>query len=162
MVSRYLLDTNVLLRWILPRDPLSPAARSAVRHLVRGGNTLQVCSQNLIEFWSVATRPVSANGIVLTPERTAHLVDRIERLLQVLEDTPAIYREWRRLVQQCAVVGRQVHDARIAACMLAHGVTQILTFNPDDFRRYPGIVPVSPHDVSAPAPGTPPQPPPRP
>jgi predicted nucleic acid-binding protein len=39
-----------------------------------------------------------------------------------------------------------VHDARLAAVMLAHGVNHILTFNVDDFRRYPGIV-VDPRHV---------------
>jgi predicted nucleic acid-binding protein len=35
--------------------------------------------------------------------------------------------------------GVQVHDARLAAAMYAHGISHILTFNGNDFRRYPGI-----------------------
>jgi hypothetical protein len=33
--------------------------------------------------------------------------------------------------------------------MLVHTVTHILTFNTEDFRRYPSIVAVSPHDILA-------------
>jgi predicted nucleic acid-binding protein len=54
---------------------------------------------------------------------------------------------WRRIVEACGVSGRQAHDARLAAVMLAHGVSHILTFNVEDFRRYPGIVVVSPQHV---------------
>jgi predicted nucleic acid-binding protein len=44
-------------------------------------------------------------------------------------------------------MGKPAHDARIAAIMLAHNVTNILTLNPDDFSRYQGITPVTPSEV---------------
>lgn len=37
------------------------------------------------------------------------------------------------------VRGRQVYDARLVAVMLAHGITHILTFNGNHFRRFTGI-----------------------
>ena len=49
----------------------------------------------------------------------------------------------------------QVHDARLAAAMLAHGLTHILTFNADDFRRYPGIVPITPDEAATLPPAAP-------
>jgi predicted nucleic acid-binding protein len=55
-------------------------------------------------------------------------------------------------VETYGVSGRQVHDARLAAVMEVHGVTHILTFNTDDFRRYPGIISVDPHAVPEPVP----------
>ena len=36
---------------------------------------------------------------------------------------------------------------RIAALMLAHGVTHILTLNPTDFARYSGITAVTPQEI---------------
>ena len=146
-MTTYLADTNVVLRWALPHDPFSAPAANSVKLLRRRGDVVCVCSQNLIEFWSVATRPASANGLGMTPATAAIEVDRIASLFGVLSDTPAVYSHWRRLVEACSVTGRQAHDARLAAVMLVHGVTHILTFNVDDFRRYPGIVVVSPHQV---------------
>jgi predicted nucleic acid-binding protein len=55
------------------------------------------------------------------------------------------------------VRGRQVFDARLAAIMIEAGIDHILTFNADDFRRYPGITAVSPNNLTAPTspePGT--------
>ena len=40
------------------------------------------------------------------------------------------------LCREVPVAGRQVHDANIAATMLAHGERRLLTFNAQDFRRY--------------------------
>lgn len=113
------------------------------------GQSVYVGVQNLIEFWSVVTRPPSANGLGMTRMQAAAEVDRIEAFFPLLEDSPAIYREWRRLAETCEVSGREAFDARLAALMLVQGVTHILTFNVEDFRRYPGIVVVSPNDVRA-------------
>jgi hypothetical protein len=45
------------------------------------------------------------------------------------------------------VVGKNAHDARLVAAMNVHGLTQLLTFNNQDFQRYPGISVVTPDDV---------------
>jgi len=45
------------------------------------------------------------------------------------------------------VSGIQVHDARIVAAMLVHQVQAILTFDLDDFKRYPGIVVIHPNAI---------------
>ena len=146
-MTAYLADTNVIIRWVLPHDPLSPVIRTAVKQLIQQGHTVYVGAQNLTEFWSVATRPPAANGLGMTPEQAVKEIDQIEALFPVLDDVPGIYRHWRRLVETCGVSGRQACDARIAALMAAHHITHILTFNTDDFRRYPGLVVVSPHEV---------------
>ncbi len=58
----YLVDTNVLLRWPRPSDPLHVVARGAVDVLLGTGERLYVASQNLIEFRCVATRPVKVTA----------------------------------------------------------------------------------------------------
>jgi predicted nucleic acid-binding protein len=146
-VTAYLGDTNVIVRWVLPHDPLSPPARTAVKALLAQGDSVYVAAQNLVEFWSVATRPADANGLGMTPAQAAEELNRIEGLFPLLEEIPGIYREWRRLVETHAVIGRQMYDARLVALMLMHRITHLLTFNTEDFHRYPDVVPVSPHDV---------------
>ena len=46
-----------------------------------------------------------------------------------------------------AVLGVQVHDARLVAVMNVYGVQSLLTFNADDFKRFPQIVVINPKDV---------------
>jgi predicted nucleic acid-binding protein len=111
------------------------------------GEELCVIPQNLIEFWAVATRPVSANGLGMTTIQTQAELARIKSLFRLLPDTPAIYGEWETLVGRHRVSGRNTHDARIVAAMNVHAVTDLLTFNGDDFKRFPGIKVISPTDV---------------
>jgi len=44
--------------------------------------------------------------------------------------------------------GTRHFDARLVALMHVHSVTRILTFNTEDFHRYPGIVVVDPREVA--------------
>jgi predicted nucleic acid-binding protein len=48
---------------------------------------------------------------------------------------------------QHGVLGVQVHDARLAASMIVHGVTSILTFNVMDFSRFTGLTALHPSNI---------------
>ena len=51
------------------------------------------------------------------------------------------------MVSKHEVKGKEVHDARIVAAMLAHRVTHLLTFNTADFKRYTEIAAINPREV---------------
>jgi predicted nucleic acid-binding protein len=150
---RVLVDTNILLRLLNPADPEYETVRSAVDAMVARGDQLCFVSQNLVEFWNVCTRPADKNGFGLTGAETDERAKLIESRFLFLPDTDRVHAEWRRLVVACSVAGVQVHDARLAAAMLAHGVTQLLTLNDRDFARYPGISVVHPRDLAPAASG---------
>jgi predicted nucleic acid-binding protein len=99
----------------------------------------------MVEFWSAATRPASANGLGLSPEQTAKYIDQFPRLSRILSETPDIFPLWRELVLSNPVSGAQVHDARIVAAMIVHGIDRILTFDVLDFKRYVRISVVDPY-----------------
>lgn len=142
------VDTNVLVGAIQTFDPqLRTTARSAVKALVRRGETLVCFPQNLVEFWNVSTRPTTANGIGFNPDQAARYVDRFQTFLKLLPETPQLFPEWRRLVADYRVSGIQVHDARIVASMAVHQVNTLLSFDLDDFKRYPTVKIVHPADV---------------
>lgn len=143
----YLADTNILLRWVSPADPQHSLAVNSVKSLQRRGEIVHITPQNLIEFWNVATRPALANGLGMGPAEAEQEVESLELLFPLVPDTPDIYKEWRKLVSAAGVSGVKVHDARLPAVMLANGLTHILTFNADDFKRFPGITAVRPEDV---------------
>ncbi|MEH2323571.1 MAG: type II toxin-antitoxin system VapC family toxin [Nostoc sp.] len=142
----YLIDTNILLRFVDRTHPLHPTIRTAIRKLRRDRHTLQITAQNCVEFWNVATRPATKNGFGLTPTDADRLLRLIERLFPLLPDMPTIYPEWRKLVVAFSVSGVQVHDARLVANMKVNSMMHILTLNTKDFIRYAseGIVAVNP------------------
>ena len=139
-----LIDTNILTRAAQPGHSMHDLALSAVDSLRVGGEELCVVPQNLIEFWAVATRPLSVNGLEMNTIQAEAELTRIKSFFRLLPDTPSIFSEWERLVVQHAVSGKNTHDARLVAAMNIHGITQLLTFNGGDFKRYSGITALSP------------------
>lgn len=144
----FLVDTNVLLRSAEPSHPMYAEAVNATNTLLGRGEELCIAPQNLIEFWNVYTRPVERNGLGHTVTEASTEVNRLKELFPLLLDLPAIYEEWERLVIAHAVMGVNVHDARLVAAMLVHGLTHILTFNTPDFRRFSQITVVHPSEMT--------------
>lgn len=145
----YLADTNVLLRFPRPDAPSYQIVQDAVNKLEVEGHELRTTFQNFAEFWNVSTRAIDQNGFGNTTSETDQFLQELERLFPLLPDSPEVYPTWRRLVVQYGVSGKEVHDARLVAAMVFHGVKHILTFNTADFTRYAaeGIVPVNPTDA---------------
>ena len=143
-----LLDSNILLRWLHHESAHHPLAVSAMETLNARGDLPVLCPQVVIEFWSVATRPAAVNGLGLNPLEVNASVRQLETFLPILPDTPEIYEAWRRLVVDFEVSGKQVHDARLVAVMLAHGIESLLTFNVRDVARYPEIAAVDPRGIA--------------
>ncbi len=144
---RFLLDTGILLRLIDESDPPHNLVESAVGKLGNQGFEVFITTQNIAEFWNVATRPKANNGLELPPAEVAHLfTSSIEPLVAVLPERELFHSEFRRLLVHYNVVGKQVHDARLVAMMLSWQVTHILTLNERNFQRFgpEGITVVSP------------------
>lgn len=147
---RWLADTSVLLRAVLPGAPEHLAAIGAGRLLLERDDELCFTLQGLAEFWNVCTRPTTARGgFGLSIPETARRIRVIERFGTFLPDTETVRTHWLTIVLAHQVRGVQVHDARLVASMLAHNVTHVLTFNTKDFQRYPQIVAIEPRDVLA-------------
>jgi predicted nucleic acid-binding protein len=145
----YLLDTNILLRCVQPRDPDFALVTVALERLTDYGSVLCYTSQNVAEFWNTCTRPVDRNGYGLSPDETDLRARAFESRLRLLPDGIAVHQEWRRLVVAHRVSGVQVYDARLVASMVVHGVERMLTFNNRDFARFQDIKAIHPRDGSA-------------
>jgi predicted nucleic acid-binding protein len=93
-----LVDTNVPLRRTQPDHQYYAVAVESVAQVLSTGESVCFTLQNISEFWNVVTRPVANNGLGFTPLLALAEVEKIERILTRLADTPAIYAEWKRLV----------------------------------------------------------------
>ncbi|NEP08944.1 MAG: type II toxin-antitoxin system VapC family toxin [Symploca sp. SIO2C1] len=144
----FLVDTNVLLRSIDSSHSMNAVAVTALTTLRKKGEQLYITSQNLIEFWNVYTRPMERNGLGGTPQEAEAEIRQLKAFFPLLLDTTAIYPQWERLVIAYAVSGVKVHDTRLVATMLVHGLTHILTFNSGDFVRFSEITAVHPTTVT--------------
>ena len=143
----WLLDTNILLRMSKRDDPHNPIISEALRELVAQQARLCFTSQVLGEFWNASTRPRDRNGFGLSTAETDRVARVIERDFEFLPDSRDVHDCWRRLLVEHEVKGVQVHDARLAASMYVHGVTQLLTVNVRDFQRFNWLRAIHPAEV---------------
>ena len=107
-----------------------------------------IVPRNLVEFWVVATRPASQNGLGMSVAAASGELTRIKRLFEPLPELPTIFPVWQSLVIRHAISGKPAHDARLVAAMQAHGIRSVLTFNRTDFYRFPGIEVFDPFETA--------------
>jgi toxin-antitoxin system PIN domain toxin len=133
------VDTNVLVAaHRRDADRHAEAART-VKSLAQGGTRWSIPWACLHEFLAVVTHP----RIFEPPSTTTQALDQIAAWLDSpsLELLPERFDHWehlRALVEEGDVRGGRVHDARVAAVCLSHGVTTLLTAD-RDFGRFPRL-----------------------
>jgi len=147
---RILVDTNILVRIADSLHASHQLAADAVQTLANDRHELVLVPQLIYEFWSVATRSTTSNGLGKSPAYAESLIPQFCRVFRLLRDERSIYETWLQLVTQYQVCGVKSHDTRLAAAMLRHDITHLLSFNASDFRRYPHVSGLEPEKIMAP------------
>lgn len=133
------VDTNVLVYSTVDSSPHHQEARQWLAALHSQGVALCITPQIAREYLVVLTR-----GDIFeqrfTPEEALNALETMLPTLTWLEETEETVAHLFALVRRYQVRGKQIHDANIVATMLAHGLIRLLTYNPDDFRRFGEIV----------------------
>ena len=143
-----LFDTNIFLRLAERNSDLREPTLEAISLLRSRNEEICFTPQIISEFWNVCTRPTDArNGFGLTVEQTERKVLLIEKHFRLLPDNVATFAQWRRLVKEKSVSGVQVHDTKIAASMAVHGISDLVTFNVRDFKRFEFVHAIDPRDL---------------
>lgn len=81
-----LVDSNLLIRGAQVSHPLFALTDAVVANLRLRGERVYACPQNCAEFWAVATRPVSANGLGFSTAQAEIELTKIETLSPMLPD----------------------------------------------------------------------------
>jgi len=136
------IDTNALVYADQAHSAFHRSARAALGRLEQEGAELWISRQVLREYLATVTRPGSASMPAMTRPAAAAAVEGFVSAYRVAEDGPQTTVRLLELVRTVPMGGKQVHDANIAATMLAHGITRLLTFNVADFRRFGSLIEV--------------------
>ena len=119
----------------VPGAPQFDVARAAVTRAFAGTEPLRISRQIVREYLAAVTRPRNWSS----PLDMAEALQDVERMcarLEILEDGPQVMGLLEELCREVHLAGKQVHDANIAATMLAHGERRLLTLNARDFKRF--------------------------
>lgn len=85
----------------------------------------------------------------MTSAEAPNELSKVTGWFKLLPEDSGVFPQWRTMVQQHGVLGKAAHDARLAATMLVHHVTHVLTLNATDFLRYKAITVLKPDAVLA-------------
>ena len=129
------VDTNIFVPARNIRAPASAVARAALVRAQESAEPVRISRQVIREYLSAVTRPQTWSDPLPMAEALKD-VSWMGATFEILEDGPNVTEMLVTLCQEVPVAGKQIHDANIAATMLANGERRLLTFNAADFRRY--------------------------
>ena len=134
------LDTNVLVYAHRRESSHHQQAKALVRTLAEGTQSWAIPWPCVYEFFSVVTNPRIWKDAASLPEQAWQQLDAWTRSPTnvLLSETEDFLETLGRFVQRPRVRGGMVHDARIAALCVAHGVDALLSAD-RDFALFPEL-----------------------
>lgn len=133
------IDTNILVYAHREDSEWHEAASTRVAELAEGRGAWAIPWPCIHEFLAIASHP----KIFTPPTPLAAAIDQVEAWLEsptlhVLAESQLHWPQLRALLQSGKVTGAKVHDARIAALCLQHGVKELWSAD-RDFGRFPDL-----------------------
>lgn len=133
------VDTNILVHAHQREASLHVSAKEAIRSLAESPAPWMVCCHCLVEFYGVVTQ----RRLWRIPSTPTQAIDQIAAWraspsIRIHGDSDVVMDILAGLLLAAQIRGAQVHDARIAACCLASGVSELWTVD-RDFSRFPDL-----------------------
>lgn len=134
------VDANVLVYAHRREADEHAMARELVRGLAEGGEPWAIPWPCVYEFYGVVTHPRIWKDAASTPEQAWAQIEAwcSSPSLRLLAETSEFVSILSGLVRKPRVRGPVIHDARVAAICLAHGVEKLLSRD-RDFALFPEL-----------------------
>lgn len=133
------IDTNLLVYAHREDSDWHAAAKDRLVDLAGSGNPWAIPWSAIHEFVAIVTHPRIYDPP--SPRATAFKAIRAwqqSQGLQLLHEGPGYLDKLDRLCATAKIAGGRIHDARIAAICLNHGVAELWTAD-RDFSAFPGL-----------------------
>ena len=133
------VDTNILVYAHRRDSPFHDVAAACVRELAEGAGSWALPWPCVHEFLAIVTH----ERIFSPPTTMAKALEQVGAWLEspslvVLSESEGYWEKLAPLVERAKITGPRVHDARIAALCLHHGVRELLSAD-RDFSRFSGL-----------------------
>lgn len=138
------VDTNILVYAHREDSRWHDAASARVVELAEGRTPWAIPWPCIHEFLAIVTHP----KVFAPPTPLPSAMDQVEAWLEsptlvLLSESDGHWSELRTIIETGRVVGPQVHDARVAALCLQHGVRELWSAD-RDFGRFPRLTTTNP------------------
>jgi len=133
------VDTNLLVYAHRRDAPLHSSAQVLIRNLAEGQDPWALPWPCVHEFLAIVTHP----RIFYPPTELARALAQVAAWLgsptvELLHEGAGYWDRLTSLLQQGKIVGPRVHDGRIAALCVHHGVRELWSAD-RDFSRFPAL-----------------------
>jgi toxin-antitoxin system PIN domain toxin len=133
------VDSNLLVYAHREDSPWHDAAYSCLAKLAEGRQAWAILWPCLHEFLAIVTHP----RIYDPPTPTRNAIDQVDAWLEspslvLLAEAEDHWIQLSSLLRAGRITGPRVHDARVAAICIQHGVSELWTID-RDFSRFPGL-----------------------
>ena len=138
------VDTNILIYAHRTDSPFHAPAAKRITELAEGGGAWAIPWPCVHELLAVVTNA----RVYDPPTETTVALDYVDALfgspsLVLLAETDLHWKSLRSLMTAARIAGGRVHDARIAAICIQHGVRELWSAD-RDFSRFPDLTVVNP------------------
>ena len=132
------IDTNILVYAHQTDSPWRDAAVSVLRPIAEGSKTWALPWPCIHEFYGVVTH--TRFKVPSTPDEALGMIAALlaSPSVQVIGESLMHFELLSSLVRNAKLTGAMIHDARIAAICLSHGVRELLSAD-RDFSRFPQL-----------------------
>ncbi len=133
------LDTNILVHAHRRDSTWHDAASRAVRELAESRDPWAIPWPCIHEFIAIVTHP----GIYQPPTSLDAALDQVDAWMEspslvLVSEADGYWKVASSTLRSSRVDGPRVHDARVAAICLQHGITELWTAD-RDFGRFPSL-----------------------
>ena len=133
------VDTNILVYAHRADSEFHEMALEVIVQLAEGRSAWAIPWPCIHEFLAITTHP----RIFAPPTSMPSACDQVDAWLEspslnLIGEDEAHWSTLRPLLEEGRIAGPRVHDARIAALCLRHGVTELLSAD-RDFSRFPAL-----------------------
>ena len=133
------VDTNVLVYAHREESPWHAEAYQLIEHLAEGPASWAIPWPCIHEFLAIVTHP----RIFAPPTPLPRAVDQVDAWLEapaivVLSEEPDYWASLKATLLAGKISGPLVHDARVAAICMQHGVRELWSAD-RDFSRFPAL-----------------------
>ncbi len=133
------VDSNLLIYAHREDSQFHAAAKEAIESLRRQSAPWAIPWPCIHEFLSIATHPRIYNP----PSSLSDALGFVDALLatphlQLLAESPGYYEKLRQISLEASLKGPRIHDARVAALCLHHGVSELWSAD-RDFSAFPRL-----------------------
>ena len=134
------LDTNILVYAHRRESRFHVRAKTLVRDLAEGSTAWSIPWPCVYEFFSVVTNPRIWQSDATPPSVATDQVRAWAHAptLRLLSEPNGFFQSLQPIIDQPRIRGPVVHDARIAALCIAHGVDELLSKD-RDFQHFPTL-----------------------